>query len=95
MGEPHLPISIATRGKATICPRSLIDENHASASDHDFHSVNFTPSVNLIVDVMDSLIQSGSDDVLQSYYRGTYACYYIPLWNDALVHDDEYDDLYY
>ena len=91
MGEPHLPISIATKGKATICPRSLIDENQASAGDHDFHCVNFIPSVNLIVDVMDSLAQSDCDEVLQSYYRGTYACM-ILLWNDALVHDDQCDD---
>ena len=92
MGEPHLQISIATRGKATICPRSLIDENHASVDDHDFHCVNFTLSVNVIVDIKDSLAQSDCDEVLQSYYRGTYACFSILMWNDALVHDDQCND---
>ncbi len=74
-----MPISIAARGKSTICPRSLIDDNTASAGDHDFHCVNFTPSVNLIVHVKDSLTLSDCDEVLQSYYKGTCACIFIQL----------------
>ncbi len=72
MGEPYLPIRIALRGKATICPQVLIDDGHAAARDHDFHCVNFTPSVNLIVDVKAPSITLDDDDVLQSFYRGIY-----------------------
>ena len=54
VGEPHLPISVTQRGKASICPQFMIDDGHAAAGDHDFHyCVNFTPSVNLVVDIED------------------------------------------
>jgi hypothetical protein len=39
VGEPHLPISIVTRGKATICPQALINDGKARDGDHDFHCV--------------------------------------------------------
>jgi hypothetical protein len=67
-----LPISIASRGKATICPQVLIDDGYANVGDHDFHCVNFTPSVNLVVDVKDPSANEEVDDVLQSFYRGMY-----------------------
>ncbi len=67
-----MPISIALRGKATICPQVLIDDGHAAAGDHDFHCVNFTPSVNLIVDVKAPSTTLDDDDVLQSFYKGIY-----------------------
>ena len=69
MGEPHLPISLATRGKVTICPQSMIVDGHARAGDHDFHCVNFTPSVNLLVDMKDHSIHD-DDDGIQSFYKG-------------------------
>ena len=65
-----MPISTASRGKAIICPQVLIDGGHANAGDHDFHCVNFTPSVNLIVDVKAPSGNEVVDDVLQSFYRG-------------------------
>jgi hypothetical protein len=69
IGEPHLPISVTQRGKASICPQFMIDDGHAAAGDHDFHCVNFTPSVNLVVDIEDPDIH-GEDVSLQSYYKG-------------------------
>ena len=65
-----MPITVVTRGKATICPQVLIDDGKASAGDHDFHCVNFTPSVNLIVDINATSPNSEVNDVLQSFYRG-------------------------
>ena len=53
VGEPHLLISIASRGKGTICPQVIIDDGTTSACYHDFYCVRFTPSVNLIVDIKD------------------------------------------
>jgi hypothetical protein len=47
----------------------MIDDGHAAAGDHDFHCVNFTPSVNLVVDIEDPDIH-GEDVSLQSYYKG-------------------------
>jgi hypothetical protein len=58
------------KGKGIICPQVLIDGGHANAGDHDFHCVNFTPSVNLIVDVKAPSGNEVVDDVLQSFYRG-------------------------
>ena len=78
VGEPHLPISIAARGKATICPQVLIDEGQASAGDHDFHCVNFTPSVNLILDVKAPSSNEDAGEILQSFYRGI-CMYYCTL----------------
>ena len=75
MGQPHLPISISLRGNTTICPKVLIDDDRVAARDHDFHCVNFTPSVNLIVDVKASSTTLDVDDVLQSFYRGMYMAY--------------------
>jgi hypothetical protein len=72
MGEPHLPISIALRGKATICLQVLIDDGHAVVGDHDFHCVNFTSSVNLVVDFKAHSTTLDDYDVLQSFYRGIY-----------------------
>jgi hypothetical protein len=72
VGKPHLPISIALRENATICPQVLIDDGHVAAEDHDFHCVNFTPSVNLIVDAKAPRTTLDDDHVLQSVYRGIY-----------------------
>ncbi len=76
VGEPHLPISIAARGKATICPHVMIDKGQASTGDHYFHCVNFTPSVNLILDVKAPSSSEDADDILQSFYKGmcVYEC---------------------
>jgi hypothetical protein len=67
-----LPVSIATRGKSTICPQAMIDEGKTGAGDHDFHCVNFTPSVNMIVDIKAPSSTADVGEVLQSFYRGMY-----------------------
>jgi len=64
-----LPITVVTRGKATICPQVLIDDGKASAGDHDFHCVNFTTSVILIMDINATSPTSEVKEVLQSFYR--------------------------
>jgi hypothetical protein len=46
------------------------DEGQVAASDHDFHSVNFTPGVNLVVDIEDRDIHRDEDVCIQSYYKG-------------------------
>jgi hypothetical protein len=66
MGEPHLPISLAARWKASICSQSMIDHGFARAGDHDFNCVNFTPSVNLLVDVKNPRTLEDDDGVQQS-----------------------------
>ena len=70
IGEPHLPINITQRGKASICPQFMIDEGHFAADDHEFHCVNFTPNVNLVVDIEDPDIFHDEDVCIQSYYKG-------------------------
>ena len=60
-----MPISITARGKASICPQRC---NKAQAE--DFHCVNFTTSMNLVIDVKDPLDFSDVHKVLQSYYKG-------------------------
>ncbi len=70
MREPHLPISLAARGKATIYPQSMIVDGHVRAGNHDFHCVNSTPSVNLVVDMKDPSILDDDDGVQQSFYKG-------------------------
>jgi hypothetical protein len=52
----------------------MIEDGLAQAGDHDFHCVNFTPSVNLIVDVEHSLDPFNVEEVLNSFYRGIYPC---------------------
>ena len=64
-----MPITVVTRGKATICPQVLIDDGKASAGDHDFHCVNFTTSVILIMDINATSPTSEVKEVLQSFYR--------------------------
>ena len=65
-----MPISVVTRGKATICPQVLIGDGKASFGDHDSHCVNFAPSVNLIVNIYAASPTSEVNEVLQSFYRG-------------------------
>ena len=45
IGDPHLPINITLRGKASICTQFMIDKGGVATGDHDFHCVNFTPNV--------------------------------------------------
>ena len=59
-----MPITVVTRGKATICPQVLIDDGKASVGNHDFYCVNFTPSVNLIVDIKTPSSTSDVDEIL-------------------------------
>jgi len=78
VGEPHLLIIsiIVAREKAAICPQVVIDDGQASAGDHYFHYVNFTLSVNLILDVKTPSSNEDDGDILQSFYRGmcVYTC---------------------
>ncbi len=77
-----MPICIAARGKSLICPHYC---NEAQDGDHEFHCVNFTPSVNLIVDVKDTLDRSDVDEVLQIYYKGMHVqllVLYTNIYND-------------
>ena len=48
----------------------MIDDGFARASDHDFRCINFTPRVNLIVDVKNRRTPEDDDGVQQSYYKG-------------------------
>ena len=62
--------SVVTRGKATICPQVLIDNGKASVGDQDFHCVNFTPGVHLIVDINATSSTSEANEALKICYRG-------------------------
>jgi len=72
VGEPHVPVGIATRGKATICPQAIIDDGMASAGDHDFNCVNFAPSLNLIVDIKAPSSTSDVSEILQRFFKNLY-----------------------
>ncbi len=63
IGEPSLPIQLASREKASIVPSCC----ELVAGDHDFHVVNLTPSVSLLIEVIENL-----DDGLPSLYKGEY-----------------------
>jgi hypothetical protein len=79
VAEPHLPSSIATRENSTICPQAMIDEGKTGASDHDFICVNFTPSVNVIVDIK---APSSTADVGEAFLFkvSTGVCMCVCLW---------------
>jgi hypothetical protein len=61
IGEPHLLVSFGGRGRSSILPSNV----ESVAGDHDFHVVNFMPSVCLHVDIKPD---EGQDMI--SYYRG-------------------------
>ncbi len=63
-------MSFGGRGRSSILPSNV----ESVAGDHDFHVVNFTPSVCLHVDIKPD---EGEDMI--SYYRGQccYRCYQI------------------
>ena len=68
VGEPSLPIQLASRGKACIVPTGF----DLVAGDHDFHVVNLTPSVTLLTEVKADPDGSGK---LPSFYKGAH--YYL------------------
>jgi hypothetical protein len=69
VGEPHLPISIASKGKVTICSQVLIDDGTTSVGDHDFNCVNFMPSVNLVVDIKARTNNADEGEALQNFTK--------------------------
>ena len=63
IGEPSLPIQLASRGKASIVPAGY----DLVAGDHDFHVVNLTPSVTLLTEIKENPDGNGG---LPSLYKG-------------------------
>ena len=63
IGEPSLPIQLASRGKSSIVPIGY----QLIAGDHDFHVVNLTPSVTLLTDIKPNENEEGG---LPSFYKG-------------------------
>ena len=63
IGEPSLPLQLASRGKPRIVPSGyqLVD------GDRDFHVVNLTPSATLLTEVKANPDGTGN---LPSLYRG-------------------------
>ena len=61
IGEPHIPWSFGGRGQSNILPLDV----ESFVGEHDFHVVNFTPSVCLRVDIKPD---EGQDMI--SYYKG-------------------------
>jgi hypothetical protein len=68
----------------------MIDEGHVAASDHDFHCVNFTPSVNLVIDIEDPDIHQDEDVSIQSYYKGMH----VSMLYAMLLHSAGAIDMY-
>jgi hypothetical protein len=66
IGEPSLPIQLASRGKASIVPAGY----RLVAGDHDFHVVNLTPSVTLLTEIN---ANPDGNEGLPSFYKGMYA----------------------
>ena len=75
IGEPRLLMSFCGRDRSSILPSNV----ESVAGDHDFHVVNFTPSVCLHVD-----IKSDEGQDIISYYIGklqfTCSCCYCCYW---------------
>jgi hypothetical protein len=78
IGEPSLPIQLASRGKASIVPVRL----DLVAGDHEFHVVNLTLSVIVLTDMKE--IPDGNGG-LPSMYKGElyYDC---TIDNNVLLH---------
>ena len=64
IGEPSLPIQLASTGKPSIVPVGF----QMVAGDHDFNVVNLTPSVTLLTEVRPNL--DGVNGELPSFYKG-------------------------
>jgi hypothetical protein len=63
IGDPSLPIQLASRGKASIVPVGY----DLVAGDHDFHVVNLIPSVTLLTGIKETPDGNGG---LPSLYKG-------------------------
>ena len=63
IGESSLPIQLASRGKTSIVRSGC----ELLVGDHDFHVVNLTPSVTLLIEVKEN-----PDGGLPSLYKGEY-----------------------
>ncbi len=63
IGEPSLPIQLASRGKSSIMPVGY----QLIAGNNDFHVVNLTPRVTLLTDIKPNENGEGG---LPSFYKG-------------------------